>query len=126
MASGAVTTLFTVPLQVITTQLNVNSNRGARLSALDVLRSVVGARGFFGLYVGLVPGMVLCVYPAIQHTIFDRLKRWYFAGHEAGKELPMALAFVFGMAANITALLLTYPLIYVKCARMLRRRIAKN
>jgi solute carrier family 25 (peroxisomal adenine nucleotide transporter), member 17 len=67
-----------------------------------------------GLYVGLVPGLVLCIYPAIQHTIFDRLKKWYFQGRDNHKELPAALAFVFGLVANVVTLLICYPLIYVK------------
>jgi len=121
MMAGAVTTIFTTPLQVVTTQMNVYSNRGARVRPLQIIRSIFKQHGFFGFYVGLLPGLVLSVYPAIQHTIFDSLKKWYFKGNDMHKELPITLAFLFGAVANIVALLCTYPLIYIKVRMQAQR-----
>ncbi len=76
---------------MVQTLQNVHSNRGARLSgkiffvlflilqltsrivASEALREVVNERGVAGLFAGLAPSLVLSVYPALQHSIFDRL-----------------------------------------------------
>jgi hypothetical protein len=72
------------------------------------------------------------VYPAIQHTVFDRLKAWYLKRYNV-ETLPSRVAFCLGICATMTALCklsllwmfsvkteffsvlgFTYPLIYLK------------
>ena len=113
MLSGMVTTVFLLPVQVVATIKNVHSNRGARLSTSQALQQVVDQRGLGGLFVGLGPGLVLSVYPAIQNLIFDRLRSWYLHRQQL-KELPAQVAFVLGVLANVCALSVTYPLIFLK------------
>jgi Kef-type K+ transport system membrane component KefB len=107
------------------------------IKASEALREVVNERGVAGLFAGLAPSLVLSVYPALQHSIYDRflcfvvlweilfdlflclysLKRWYLRRYAKSKEeqqLPALWAFVFGIISNLTALSITYPLIYVK------------
>ncbi len=40
--------------------------------ALDALREVLQERGVSGLFAGLTPSLVLSIYPALQHSIFDK------------------------------------------------------
>ncbi len=118
------TSVFLLPLQVVQTLQNVHSNRGARLSAAGALSEVLRERGIGGLFAGLAPSLILSIYPALQHSIFDRLKRWYLKRH--GCEcLPVTTAFVFGIVSNLAALCLTYPLIYVKI-RVQAQKVSKQ
>jgi hypothetical protein len=52
---------------------------------------------------GLTPSLILSVYPAIQHTVFDRLKAWYLKRYNA-ETLPSRVAFCLGICATMTAL----------------------
>jgi hypothetical protein len=122
--AGMTTTVFLLPLQVIQTLQNVHSNRGARLSTGEAMREVLRERGVAGLFAGLTPSLILSVYPALQHLIFDRLRRWYLRTREEDS-LPPLVAFAFGVVANLTALSLTYPLIYVK-VRVQAQKVAKQ
>lgn len=125
VVSGMATTLVTLPIQVVQTQKNVHSNRGAPLSAGEALRDVLRAKGVRGLYVGISPALVLSIYPAIQHTVFDSLRRRYLLLRPSCSQLPAPVAFLFGIIANVVALLLTYPLIYLK-VRVQAQKVAKE
>ena len=56
------------------------------LQALDALREVLQERGVGGLFAGLTPSLVLSVYPALQHAIFDKFRKF-------------VLCFVFGFSS---------------------------
>ena len=127
IVSGMATTLFLLPLQVVQTLQNVHSNRGSRMSVGDAFRLVIRERGVGGLFAGLAPSLVLSVYPALQHTVYEMLRKWYLRSMQKGKDeqLPAMPAFVFGIVANLTALTLTYPLIYVKI-RVQAQKVSKE
>jgi hypothetical protein len=52
MASGMTTTLFLLPIQVVSTLKTVHSNRGNRMSTLQAFRLVLQERGIKGFYAG--------------------------------------------------------------------------
>lgn len=66
---------ITMPMELVGTRMQTGSGSGG--SILHVLRSIVKESGIGGLYKGLGAYFVLCLQPAIQYTVFERLKGVY-------------------------------------------------
>jgi hypothetical protein len=64
----------TMPMELVGTRMQTGSESG---SILQILRSIVKEGGVGGLYKGLGAYFVLCLQPAIQYTVFERLKGMY-------------------------------------------------
>jgi len=82
--AGALAQIFTIPVSVIATRQQVgrpersknldNLEKEVDDSFLGVAREIVAEEGVTGLWLGLKPGLVLTVNPAITYGVFERVK----------------------------------------------------
>ena len=123
--AGALAQIFTIPVSVIATrqQLGVpkgTSNKGKGKgkageggeenddgSFLAVVREIVREEGVAGLWLGIKPGLVLTVNPAITYGMFERMKGAMLAARErvgnTGTSLGPGLSFALGAASKSLA-----------------------
>lgn len=81
-AAGALSQIFTIPVSVIATRQQVGRASSAHRaiddddddSFLSVAREIIREDGVTGLWLGIKPGMVLTVNPAITYGMYERLK----------------------------------------------------
>eukprot|EP00616_Rhizochromulina_sp_CCMP1243_P018806 CAMPEP_0118996994 /NCGR_PEP_ID=MMETSP1173-20130426/61037_1 /TAXON_ID=1034831 /ORGANISM="Rhizochromulina marina cf, Strain CCMP1243" /LENGTH=318 /DNA_ID=CAMNT_0006948407 /DNA_START=53 /DNA_END=1005 /DNA_ORIENTATION=- len=117
----------TLPLEVVTTRMQARStqdSRGAGAALLGIFRQ----EGWQGLYRGWPAYFVLCLGPAIQFTVFERLRLMLLAAkrhrppgrpvrHGAGaarESLSFFESLVLGAVARALSTLLVYPYIRAK------------
>ena len=75
--AGALAQIFTIPVSVIATRQQVgraDDNGNADNSFTTVAREIIDEDGVKGLWLGLRPGLVLTVNPAITYGSFERIK----------------------------------------------------
>jgi len=120
--AGALAQIFTIPVSVIATrqQLGVPNNKGKGKgkagedgeeehdgSFWSVAREIVKEEGVTGLWLGLKPGLVLTVNPAITYGVFERIKGAVLAARErvgeSGTSLGPGLSFVLGATSKSLA-----------------------
>ncbi|KAG7384897.1 ADP/ATP carrier protein [Phytophthora pseudosyringae] len=103
---------ITMPMELVGTRMQTGSESG---SILQILRSIVKEGGIAGLYKGLGAYFVLCLQPAIQYTVFERLKGMYLRKFKQASHALGALeAFVLGAVARSMATLVLFPYIRAK------------
>ncbi|EEY56593.1 Mitochondrial Carrier (MC) Family [Phytophthora infestans T30-4] len=103
---------ITMPMELVGTRMQTGSESG---SILQILRSIVKESGIGGLYKGLGAYFVLCLQPAIQYTVFERLKGVYLRKFKQASQALGALeAFVLGAIARSFATLVLFPYIRAK------------
>ncbi|KAG1708754.1 hypothetical protein DVH05_022379 [Phytophthora capsici] len=103
---------ITMPMELVGTRMQTGSESG---SILEILRSIVKESGVGGLYKGLGAYFVLCLQPAIQYTVFERLKGMYLRKFKQASQALGALeAFVLGAIARSIATLVLFPYIRAK------------
>lgn len=87
-AAGALSQIFTIPVSVIATRQQVGRSSRVQKDAdipspstetnddsfFGVAREIVREDGVTGLWLGIKPGMVLTVNPAITYGVYERLK----------------------------------------------------
>eukprot|EP00434_Breviolum_minutum_P013261 symbB.v1.2.011681.t1/scaffold792.1/size162212/5 len=115
--AGVGNTLINMPLEVISTKMQLDDAKG--LGTLGMLRRIVEKEGFGTLYTGLGYNIALCINPAIQNTILDKLKEALLASMKRrNPEVVPALtafqAFTLGAFAKAVATVVTYPLVRLK------------
>ena len=120
--AGILAQIFTIPVSVIATrqQLGVpqtkkkgkgkdgegvgEENDG---SFLAIAREIVREEGVTGLWLGLKPGLVLTVNPAITYGVFERIKGAVLAARErvgnTGTSLGPGLSFALGATSKSLA-----------------------
>ncbi|KAH9953900.1 mitochondrial carrier domain-containing protein [Russula dissimulans] len=143
--AGALAQIFTIPVSVIATrqQLGVPKNRGQGKgkgkagadgegeeydgSFWCVAREIVREDGVTGLWLGLKPGLVLTVNPAITYGVFERIKGAVLAARErvgdTGTSLGPGLSFVLGATSKSLATVVTYPYIMAKVRIQTRKNV---
>mmetsp|Transcript_60549 Transcript_60549/g.131212 ORF Transcript_60549/g.131212 Transcript_60549/m.131212 type:complete len:347 (-) Transcript_60549:200-1240(-) len=108
--AGVVTTVLTMPLEVLSTRMQVEDK-----DLRGVIASLLESDGFQGLFRGFWFNIILCVNPAIQNTAFDKMKRWLTFRRDAK---PLALTplqgFLLGAVAKAIATYVTFPLVRLK------------
>ncbi len=84
--AGALAQIFTIPVSVIATRQQVGTldtadnetpsfkRQNSDSSFMTVAREIVEEEGITGLWLGLRPGLVLTVNPAITYGLFERIK----------------------------------------------------
>ncbi|KAE8967918.1 hypothetical protein PR001_g27856 [Phytophthora rubi] len=103
---------ITMPMELVGTRMQTGSGGG---SIIQILRSIVRESGVGGLYKGLGAYFVLCLQPAIQYTVFERLKGVYLRKFKQASQALGALeAFVLGAIARSIATLILFPYIRAK------------
>lgn len=103
---------ITMPMELVGTRLQ---NGLKSSSVFQVIRVIVKESGVGGLYKGLGAYFVLCLQPAIQYTVFERLKGMYLRNLNSASQALSALeAFVLGAIARSIATVLLFPYIRAK------------
>lgn len=124
-AAGALSQIFTIPVSVIATRQQVG--RSARESSqsskdegpvdeslLAVAREIVREDGITGLWLGIKPGMVLTINPAITYGVYERLKSLLLLASSANGKLTPGMTFMLGAFSKTLATIVTYPYIMAK------------
>ncbi|KAG1841128.1 mitochondrial carrier domain-containing protein [Suillus subalutaceus] len=113
-AAGALSQIFTIPVSVIATRQQVG--RSARASSqsfrdeapmdeslLAVAREIIREDGVTGLWLGIKPGMVLTVNPAITYGVYERLKSLMLLASSANGKLTPGTSFLLGAFSKTLA-----------------------
>jgi len=124
-AAGALSQIFTIPVSVIATRQQVGRSPRTQHtdrddeddSFLGVAREIIREDGVTGLWLGIKPGMVLTVNPAITYGVYERLKSALVhtrAAAGAPSVLTPGMSFVLGAFSKTLATITTYPYIMAK------------
>ena len=115
--AGALAQIFTIPVSVIATRQQVGRpvkfgkdipteavvDRDSDDSFLGVAREIVDEEGVTGLWLGIKPGMVLTVNPAITYGVFERVKSVVLLSRGGGTKLSPWLSFIVGAISKTLA-----------------------
>ncbi|PFH53154.1 hypothetical protein AMATHDRAFT_55617 [Amanita thiersii Skay4041] len=132
--AGALAQIFTIPVSVIATRQQVgcvekkksSTQNGSAPSAsegvtddsfLGVAREIIEEEGVTGLWLGLKPGLVLTVNPAITYGVYERVKSLVLLTKgRFGSNVKMSpwLSFLVGASSKTLATIVTYPYIMAK------------
>ncbi|KAJ7170807.1 mitochondrial carrier domain-containing protein [Mycena crocata] len=126
--AGALAQIFTIPVSVIATRQQVGRQNGLKSeesqsgkaeddSFLGVGREIIEEEGVGGLWLGIKPGLVLTVNPAITYGVFERVKGIFVAAQikaGANDKITPGLSFVIGALSKTLATVVTYPYIMAK------------
>ncbi|KAF8181277.1 mitochondrial carrier domain-containing protein [Pholiota molesta] len=125
--AGALAQIFTIPVAVIATRQQVGRPEKAKDatdnvseqetddSFIGVAREIVEEEGVTGLWLGLKPGLVLTVNPAITYGVFERVKSLVLiARGNASTKMGPWLSFLIGALSKTLATIVTYPYIMAK------------
>ncbi|KAG8213455.1 mitochondrial carrier [Butyriboletus roseoflavus] len=130
-AAGALSQIFTIPVSVIATRQQVGRSSHAPQASeiLDprsddhddsffgVGQEIIREEGVTGLWLGIKPGMVLTVNPAITYGVYERLKSVLLlarAAAGAADKLTPGMSFLLGAFSKTLATIVTYPYIMAK------------
>mmetsp|Transcript_7172 Transcript_7172/g.14921 ORF Transcript_7172/g.14921 Transcript_7172/m.14921 type:complete len:345 (-) Transcript_7172:37-1071(-) len=107
---------FTMPLDCLTTALATDTRNRA---AYAVMSSLLSSKGCAGMYAGVEAFAVLCFKPAIQYTVYEKVKSFILLGRGSkSKTLSAAEAFLLGMVARTVATIAVFP--YTRAKVMLQ------
>ncbi|KAJ3966499.1 mitochondrial carrier domain-containing protein [Lentinula raphanica] len=133
--AGALAQIFTIPVSVIATRQQVGrvtkssadklpSNSSELTSEpqtddsfMGVAREIIEEEGVGGLWLGIKPGLVLTVNPAITYGMYERVKSLLLlAKAKTGSSEKMSAwqSFVVGSLSKTLATIVTYPYIMAK------------
>ncbi|KAA1477185.1 adenine nucleotide transporter [Dentipellis sp. KUC8613] len=138
--AGALAQVFTIPVAVIATRQQIGhphahahahasaAEKGKAPAAADadeerddsffgVAREIIREEGVTGLWLGLQPGLVLTVNPAITYGAYERVKGVLVRAQEAagkGSKLGPWMSFLLGALSKSLATVVTYPYIMAK------------
>lgn len=116
----------TLPMEVVAKRLMTskpvpgkNGSPPRSPSVFAVISAIFSEKGVAGFYRGVATYLALCLRPAIEFTIFGRLKDMVLgmrarSGPGGGTQLTAAQAFFFGAVSRAIATLLVYPFTRVK------------
>ncbi|KAF8557108.1 mitochondrial carrier [Imleria badia] len=126
-AAGALSQIFTIPVSVIATRQQVGRSARAQKatetpspetetddddSFFGVAREIIREEGVTGLWLGIKPGMVLTVNPAITYGMYERLKSILLLAR--ADKLTPGTTFLLGAFSKTLATIVTYPYIMAK------------
>mmetsp|Transcript_123589 Transcript_123589/g.394859 ORF Transcript_123589/g.394859 Transcript_123589/m.394859 type:complete len:208 (-) Transcript_123589:85-708(-) len=109
--AGVVAVTGTTPLDMASTKLQAGTVQG---SLAAVLWKTFQQRGLPGLYDGYGYNLALCTNPAISNTLFDQIKGIILQRQGPSATLSSFHAFVLGAFTKSVAILVTYPLTFLK------------
>jgi hypothetical protein len=98
--AAVISSIFVTPLEIVQTRLQLKDDKS--LISDTSLLSILGHDGFSGLYRGFSTNLLLCSNPAIEYTVFDKLRRKFQS------------TFLLGVVSKTVATVLTYPFIRAK------------
>jgi len=124
--AGALAQIFTIPVAVIATRQQVSTAKpltaedkalGIRRKGngfLEVAQDIVREDGVGGLWLGIKPGLILTVNPAITYGLFERVKSIVLFSEPAGAKMSPLQSFTVGALSKSLATVVTYPYIMAK------------
>lgn len=113
--AGALAQIFTIPVAVIATRQQVSIARpltaeekaaGIKQKSygfLEVARDIIAEDGIGGLWLGIKPGLVLTVNPAITYGMFERIKSIVLYDKEPKTKLSPLMSFTLGALSKSLA-----------------------
>jgi len=125
--AGALAQIFTIPVSVIATRQQVgrspNKPQPTKPAApspsstpeetregyddddsfLGVAREIIEEEGVTGLWLGIKPGLVLTVNPAITYGVFERVKSLLLLAKGSSDKLTPGISFVVGALSKTLA-----------------------
>lgn len=110
-AAGALTTLITTPVSVITTRQQTLP-ACERQNAFATCSTIIKEEGIQGLWRGIKPSLILCINPAITYGSFEKIKQLVVKG--LNTPLTPGVNFLVGALAKTLATVITYPYIMAK------------
>lgn len=110
-AAGALTTLITTPVSVITT-CQQTLPPAEREGVFATAKSIINEEGIQGLWRGIRPSLILCVNPAITYGSFEKIKQIVLTVFKL--QLTPGINFLVGALAKTLATVITYPYIMAK------------
>ncbi|KAI8063426.1 mitochondrial carrier domain-containing protein [Gilbertella persicaria] len=110
-AAGALTTLITTPVSVITTRQQTLPP-SERQGVMDTCKTIIQEEGIQGLWRGIQPSLVLCVNPAITYGSFEKIKQ--IVVQVLKLPLTPGMNFLVGALSKTLATIITYPYIMAK------------
>ena len=120
-AAGALAQIFTIPVSVIATRQQVGRPERSKMdiseevddSFLGVAREIVAEDGVTGLWLGLKPGLVLTVNPAITYGVFERVKSLILlARGDLSTKMGPWLSFLVGALSKTLATIVSLLLFF--------------
>jgi len=127
--AGALNMTMTIPLEVITTRAQTQEHPGG---LLGIVKEIYEEKGIAAFWKGYIPSLVLTSNPAINYTLFDRLKLKVQNAHVqlTNAKRPPALtvteAFIIAAIAKSVATVITYPVIRAKVIMQAQKRKSKE
>ncbi|KAI0833626.1 adenine nucleotide transporter [Trametes gibbosa] len=140
--AGALAQIFTIPVAVIATRQQIgrsldrpNLKKTSKAAAdgsktekaeteeeyddsfLGVAKEIIAEEGVTGLWLGIKPGLVLTVNPAITYGMYERVKSVMLIAKgdtKANAKLSPWMAFTVGALSKALATVVTYPYIMAK------------
>ena len=121
-AAGALAQIFTIPVSVIATRQQVGRPERSEMdiskevddSFLGVAREIVAEEGVTGLWLGLKPGLVLTVNPAITYGVFERVRSLILlARGDLSAKMGPWLSFLVGALSKTLATIVS-PLLFFR------------
>lgn len=100
---------------------DLKSKKVRRPGTIEVFLNTLQKEGFWALWAGVIPALVLVINPIIQYMIYEQLKNTI----EQTRKLTSRDAFYLGALGKIIATTFTYPYITIK-SRMQTKREYKN
>lgn len=110
-AAGALTTLITTPVSVVTTRQQTLP-ADEREDVINTCKSIIKEEGVAGLWRGIRPSLILCINPAITYGSFEKIKQ--LVVDTLNVPLSPAVAFYVGALSKTLATIITYPYIMAK------------
>jgi hypothetical protein len=111
--AGALAQIFTIPVSVIATRQQVGRPEKSNISGYDtvtddsfmaVAHEIIAEEGVTGLWLGLKPGLVLTVNPAITYGVFERVKSLVLmAKGDVTTKMSPWLSFIVGALSKTLA-----------------------
>uniref|UniRef100_A0AAV1T6E4 Mitochondrial carrier protein n=1 Tax=Peronospora matthiolae TaxID=2874970 RepID=A0AAV1T6E4_9STRA len=112
---------ITMPMELVGTRMQTGGSEKGNM--IQILCATIKESGIGGLYKGLGAYFVLCLQPAIQYTVFERLKVLYVRKFKQTAQTLGALeAFVMGAIARSFATLVLFPYIRAKVLMQTEKR----
>lgn len=120
-AAGALSQIFTIPVSVIATRQQVGHSLRVQKASesylsetvpsdddsfFNVARDIIREDGVTGLWLGIKPGMVLTVNPAITYGVYERLKNILLVARTAAgasEKLTPGMTFLLGAFSKTLA-----------------------
>jgi len=134
--SGSISVIVTNPIWIVAVRMQVDKGHDSRSNSsqtisqregnislrkqgvLETSRELITEEGFFGLWKGLLPNLVLVLNPAIQYMVYEYLKAAVESFKRKKKDCFVGLTAVetllLGAIAKAAATIFTYPYITIK------------